>query len=75
MHYTLTISPKIFPQNLVLLSARLQISDFETSKSISFMQMLSNKGPEIDPCVNSKIISHQSLKLEPIFVLYFRLLN
>ena len=52
MHYTLIISPKISPQNLVLLSARLQISDFETSKSISFMQMLSNKGPEIDPCVN-----------------------
>ena len=37
--------------------------------------MLNNKGPRINPCGMPQVISHQSLKLEPIFVLYFWLLR
>ena len=70
------ISPNIFPQELsVLSSGKLHISDFETKKSISFMKMLNTKGSSYDPCGIPQIKSHQSPKLEPIFVLYFRLLR
>ena len=44
---------------IVLLSAKLHVLDFETKKSISFMKMLKNKGPKIDPCVILQIMSHQ----------------
>ena len=68
--------PNIFPQELsVLSSAKLHMSDFETKKSISFMKTLNNKGPRIDPCAIPQIIPHQSLRLEPIFALCFRLLR
>ena len=63
------MSPNIFPQELVvLLSAKLHISDFGTKKSVSFMKMLHNKGLRIDPCSIPEITSRQSLKTEPIFV-------
>ena len=70
------ISPDIFLQELsVFSSAKLYTSDFETKKSISLMNMLNNKGPGINPCGIPQVISHQSLKLEPIFVLCFWLLR
>ena len=45
------ISPNIFPQGLtVLSSAKLDMPDFETQNSISFIKMLNNKGLRTDPC-------------------------
>ena len=70
------ISPDIFLQELsVLSSAKLYTSDFETKESISLMNMLNIKGPRINPCGIPQVISHQSLKLESIFVLCFWLLR
>ena len=41
------ISPNIFPQERILLSsAKLHISDFETKKNISFTKMLNKKALE-----------------------------
>ena len=72
----LRLSPYIFQQEFaVLSSAILHMFGFETKKSISFLKMLNNKRPTIDPCCIPKIASHQSLKLEPIFILCFWLLR
>lgn len=52
------ISPNIFPQGLnVLSSAKLNMSDFETQNSISFIKMLNNKGLRTDPYSIPQIIS------------------
>ena len=48
---------------------------FDTKKSISFMNMLNNKGPRIDPGGIPQVLYHQSLKLEPNFVHCFQLLR
>ena len=40
-----------FPHEyIVLLSAKLQISDFSTKKKILLMNILNNSGLNIDPC-------------------------
>ena len=44
------IRPNIFTQELsVISSAKLDMSDFETKKSLSFMKMLNNTESRIDP--------------------------
>ena len=46
----------------VLSSAKLQTSDFVMEKNKSFMNILKRRGPRIDPCGTSVLISHHELK-------------
>ena len=44
-------------------------------KDKSFMNILKRRGPRIDPCGTTVLISHHELKDEPIFVLCFQLVR
>ena len=52
----------------VLLSAKLQLSDFSMTKYRSFINMLNNKGHGMEPCGIPCLISDHLLQDEPTFV-------
>ena len=53
---------KFAPQEYkVLSSAKLQISDFSMTKNKSFINMLNNKGPSMEPCGIPCLISDHLL--------------
>ena len=50
LRFSNTVS-KFAPQECkVLSSAKLQISDFSMTKNKSFINILNNKGPSMEPC-------------------------
>ena len=64
------ILARSFPHEYaVLLSAKLQISDFSTKKKISLINILNNSGPNIEPWGIPRLISDHLLYEEPILVL------
>ena len=66
------ILARSFPHEYtVLSSAKLQISDFSAKKKISFMNILNNSGPSIEPWgIPQQMLDHL-LYEEPTLVLCF----
>ena len=48
--------------------AKLQMSDFSMTKNKSFINMLNNKGPSMEPCGIPCLISDHWLQDKPTFV-------
>ena len=68
---TISEKPQWGQIELILLqSAKLHTSDFETRRRISVMKMFNNKGRRFDPCNIPKITIRQLLRLE-LFLSFF----
>ena len=52
----------------VLLSAKLQLSNFSRKKKISLMKIVNNNGPNIEPWGNPQQISDHLLYEEPTLI-------
>ena len=59
----------------MLLSAKIQTSDFVMKKNQSFIKILKRIGPRIEPCGTPVLMSHHELKDQPIFALCVRLVR